>query len=86
MASINTDELGRRPILLSGEELRGIHIKLAVLSEKLDRMLEDRARVTALEDKVTELEKGAAQLKVWGIVGGGLWSLILTLISLKIWA
>jgi hypothetical protein len=83
-----------RPALLSSEELRGIHVKLAVLGEKMDRVLEDRARIVKLEEKIeekieeriSELERFNSQIKVWGIVGGAAWSLILTLISLKVWA
>ena len=76
----------RHSTFIHREEIRDLHVKLALLSQKLDAVLEERSRVDQLVSRVHSLELFKAQMQVWGFVGGGLWSLALTLISLKVWS
>lgn len=72
-------------MLFRSEEVERINIKLAVLGEKIDGLVVDRVKVEALDDAIQELRIFQAQMKVWGVVAGGIWSLVLTLISIKVW-
>jgi len=72
---------GHYPAWVSPGTVRDIHVKLAVVSEKIDRLLEDRKTLGDHDDRLTSLELFAAETKTWAKVVGALFSIALAFIG-----
>lgn len=70
-----------RPGFLSHASVRDIHVRLAVLSEKLDRLLEDRKTLEEHDDRITSLEHFQARSQTWAQVAGAIFSIALAAIG-----
>lgn len=74
----------RSATVIKRDELLDLHLQLGLLGQKLDSLIADGKRIDCLAERVQQLELFKAQMQVWGIVAGGLWTLILTFISIKV--
>lgn len=70
-----------RPGFLSQASLRDIHVRLAVMGEKLDRLLEDRKTLEEHDDRLTSLEHFQARSQTWAQVAGAIFSIALAAIG-----
>lgn len=70
-----------RPVFLSRLQVLDIHVRLAVLNEKLDNVLQDRDTVDAHTKAIHELQLFQAKAQTWAAVAGVVWSLVLALIG-----
>lgn len=77
---------GPTPPRMSRQDAESITRELATLSTKLDTLPEIDEKLEKFGERLARLEIFRGQMKVWGIVGSGIWALALTLIGMKLWA